>query len=53
MEEEELEQALIRLYELGLVSVEYDENLEARFRITDAERLQRLIDTLEEGQKDV
>ena len=53
MDEEELEQALIRLYELGLVSVEYDENLEARFRITDAERLQRLIDTLEEGQTDV
>ena len=53
MDEEELEQALIRLYELGLVSVEYDENLEARFRITDAERLQRLIDTSEEGQTDV
>jgi hypothetical protein len=53
VEEEELEQALMRLYELGLVSVEYDENLEARFRITDTEKLQALIETLEEGQKDV
>ena len=34
MEEEELEQALMRLYELGLVSVEYDDDLTARFRIT-------------------
>lgn len=34
MEEDELEQALMRLYELGLVSVDYDENLEARFKLT-------------------
>jgi hypothetical protein len=34
-EEEELEQALMHMYELGLVSVEYDEDLTARFRITD------------------
>lgn len=53
MTEEELEQALMRLYELGLVSVEYDENLEARFRVTDPHRLKALIETLEEGQTDV
>jgi len=34
VEEKELEQALMHLYELGLVSVEYDEDLTARFRIT-------------------
>ena len=50
MTEDELEQALMRLYELGLVSLEYDENLEARFSISDPERLQRFIDVLEEGQ---
>jgi hypothetical protein len=33
--EDELEQALMHLFELGLVSVEYDENLEARFKLTD------------------
>jgi hypothetical protein len=53
VDEEDLEQALMHLYELGLVSVEYDENLEARFRVSDPDRLQRLIDTLEEGQRDV
>jgi len=53
MTEDELEQALMRLYELGLVSIEYDENLEARFRVTDVERLQKLIEVLEEGQRDV
>jgi hypothetical protein len=53
MTEDELEQALMRLYELGLVSIEYDENLEARFRVTDPERLQNLIEVLEEGQRDV
>jgi hypothetical protein len=51
--EDELEQALMRLYELGLVSVEYDENLEARFRVTDIDRLEKLIHVLEEGQNDV
>jgi hypothetical protein len=39
--EEELEQALMYLFKLGLVSVEYDETLEARFKLTD------------EGTKDV
>ena len=53
MTEDELEQALMRLYELGLVSVEYDENLEARFRVSDVEKLQKFIDVLEEGQRDV
>ena len=43
----------MRLYELGLVSIEYDENLEARFCVTDTERLQNLIEVLEEGEKDV
>lgn len=32
---EEIEEALMNLYELGIVSVEYDENLEARFSIKD------------------
>jgi hypothetical protein len=51
--EEELEQALMRLYELGLVSIEYDESLEARFKVTDVGKLQTLIENLEEGQTDV
>jgi hypothetical protein len=53
MTEDELDQALMRLYELGLVSVDYDENLEARFRVTDVGKLQMLISILEEGQRDV
>lgn len=32
---EEIEEALMNLYSLGIVSVEYDENLEARFSIKD------------------
>jgi len=51
--DDELEQALMQLFELGLVSVDYDETLEARFKITDEDKLQELIETLEEGQKDV
>jgi hypothetical protein len=43
----------MQLYELGLVSVEYDENLEARFKVTDEEKLKDLIETLEEGEKNV
>lgn len=53
MTEDELDEALMRLYELGLVSVEYDENLEARFRVTDVGKLQMLIQILEEGRRDV
>jgi len=53
MTEDELDKALMRLYELGLVSVEYDETLEARFRVTDVGKLQMLIKILEEGRKDV
>lgn len=36
LEEETLEQALMYLFELGLVSVEYGEDLEARFKLTQA-----------------
>ena len=53
MTEDELEQALMHLYELGLVSVEYDENLEARFRVKGPDKFNRFIEVLEEGQKDV
>lgn len=35
MNEEELNATLQHLYQLGLVKVEYDENLEARFTITE------------------
>lgn len=35
---EELNQELLHLYELGLVSIEYNENLEAGFKITDEGR---------------
>ena len=38
----------MHLYELGLVSVEYDENLEARFKLTET-----AIKALEEGEKNV
>jgi DNA-binding transcriptional ArsR family regulator len=51
--EDELEQALMRLYELGLVSIEYDDNLEARFKVTDVGRLETLIQILKEGENDV
>ena len=53
MNEEELEQALMHLFDLGLVSVEYTEGLEARFGVTDIEKLQDFIKLLEEGQDDV
>lgn len=43
----------MRLYELGLVSIEYDENLEARFKVTDVGRLETLIQILKEGENDV
>lgn len=32
---EELNQELLHLYQLGLVSIEYNENLEARFKISE------------------
>ena len=46
--EEELEEALMHLYELGIVELEYTENLEARFKISDLGKK-----ALEEGQPDV
>lgn len=33
---EELNKELLNLYDLGLVTIEYDTNLQAKFRITDA-----------------
>jgi hypothetical protein len=39
LEEQELEQALMNLFALGLVSVDYDEDLNPRFGITDAGRI--------------
>ena len=35
MTNEEIEAALLHLYEIGAVKVSYDENLEARFEITE------------------
>jgi predicted transcriptional regulator len=35
MNHEELDEDLRHLYHLGLITVEYDENLEARFSITE------------------
>lgn len=52
-DEDELEQALMRLYELGLVSVEYDESLVARFALTDEARLKLLIQEMEGNPEDV
>ena len=53
MENEELEQALMHLFELGLVSVDYDENLEARFAVTDEARLRLLIEEMGGNTDDV
>jgi hypothetical protein len=39
LDEKELEQALMNLFALGLVSVDYDEDLQPRFGITDAGRI--------------
>jgi hypothetical protein len=44
--EDELEQALMHLYELGLVSVEYDETLQAKFKLD-------YTGELKEGSQDV
>lgn len=35
---EETDQELLKLYNLGLVNIEYDENLEAHFTLTDLGR---------------
>ena len=51
--EEEIEQALLRLYELGLVKMEYDENLEARFAVADEEKMMAFVETLKELNRDV
>ena len=53
MEEDELEQALMHLYELGLLSVDYDETLTVRFALTDEARLKLLIQDLEGNTDDV
>lgn len=53
MNEEELEQALMHLYELGLVSVDYDENLVARFALTDEAKLKLLIQDMGGNTDDV
>jgi hypothetical protein len=39
LEEEQFEQALMHLFELGLVSVDYDEDLNPRFAVTEAGRV--------------
>lgn len=46
MDEDELEQALMHLFSLGLVSVDYDEELVARFAITNEARLRLLIEDM-------
>ena len=35
---EDIEEALMHLYELGLIEVDYDENLQARFTVTDEKK---------------
>lgn len=46
--EGELEEALMHLYQLGLVDIDYDENLEARFSLSE-----KGTKVIEEGQPDV
>ena len=46
---EEIEEALLELFDLGIIKVEYDENLEARFAIADGAKFEGLI----KGQEDV
>jgi hypothetical protein len=46
VDEDELEQALMHLFSLGLVSVDYDEELVARFAITNEARLRLLIEDM-------
>ena len=53
MNEDELEQALMHLYELGLVSVEYDEDLVARFALINEEGLRSLIEDMGGNTDDV
>ena len=40
---EEIEEALMDLYEKGIIAVEYGENLEARFWIADNAKFEGLI----------
>ena len=41
----EIEQALLKLYSLGLIEMEYDENLEPRFSIKDQNKFDEFIQT--------
>lgn len=50
--QDEIEQALMKLYSLGLVEMEYDENLEATFRITDQGKFEVFMQALKEGLTD-
>jgi hypothetical protein len=40
---EEIEEALMNLYDLGIISVEYDENLEARFSVKDDAKFEEAV----------
>jgi hypothetical protein len=40
---EEIEEALMHLFKMGLVKVDYDENLEARFQITDNQKFEQYL----------
>ena len=40
---EEIEEALMNLYELGIISVDYNENLEARFSIKDEAKFEEAV----------
>jgi hypothetical protein len=40
---EEIEEALMNLFNLGIVSVDYDENLEARFSVKDDAKFENAI----------
>ena len=44
MNDNELDEALMNLYDLGLVELEYNENLEVTFKIT--EKGQKYLDTI-------
>lgn len=48
---EEIEEALMNLYDLGIISVEYDENLEVRFSIKNEAKFEEAIRRAQE--KDV
>lgn len=40
---EEIEEALMNLYELGIISVDYDENLQARFSVKDDAKFEEAV----------